>query len=189
MSGEGRERERDPGRLKEAASLLTKGGTLINDPCDLCGSVQVMFRDKVICVNCGNEKSVVKESYSVQRNKQENQQPGIQKRNNVMESSISRPSQKPVERYTKQNINVHRRDLEQIAPPLQDMGEAQKFPPHKDGSEQVSLRNISLLLIEKISGELTNIKEEEGPELLRRKAETIRIWLGLLQKVKEIERL
>ena len=165
MSGEGG--ERDSGRLKEAASLLTKGGTLINEPCDLCSSVQVMFRDKVICVNCGNEKGLVKESYSVQQNQQESRRPGT----------------------TKQNININQPNLKQIASASGDRGEEQKFQTHRDGSEQVSLRNINLLLIEKISSELTNIKEEVSPELLRRKAETIRIWLGLLQKVKEIERL
>jgi uncharacterized Zn finger protein (UPF0148 family) len=187
MSGE--KRERDSGRLKEAASLLTKGGTLINEPCDLCSSVQVMFRDKVICVNCGNEKSAYKESYSVQQNQQEkNQQPGIHDRGNVLESSISGPSHRTVERYAKRDINVQRRGIEQSASASRNRGE-QKFLTHRDGSEQVSLRTISLLLIEKISSELTNIKEEESPELLRRKAETIRIWLGLLQKVKEIERL
>jgi uncharacterized Zn finger protein (UPF0148 family) len=187
MSGEGG--ERDSGRLKEAASLLTKGGTLINEPCDLCSSVQVMFRDKVICVNCGNEKGVDKESYPIQQNQQENRLPGIQERNIVAESSTSEPSHRPFEKYTKQNVNIHSRNLEQTALASRDRREEQKFLTHKDGSEQVSLRNISLLLIEKISAELTNIKEEESPKLLRRKAETIRIWLGLLQKVKEIERL
>jgi uncharacterized Zn finger protein (UPF0148 family) len=186
MSGE--KGERDSGRLKEAASLLTKGGTLINEPCDLCSSVQVMFRDKVICVNCGNEKSAYKESYSVQQNQQENQQSGIHDRGKVLESSTSGGSHKPVERYAKQNINVHRRGPEQTTPASRNRGE-QKFLTHRDGSEQASLRTIYLLLIEKISSELTNINEDESPELLRRKAETIRIWLGLLQKVKEIERL
>ena len=186
MSAEGR--ERDSAKLKEAASLLTKGGTLINDPCDLCSSVQVMYRDKVICVNCGNEKSVDSKSNSVQQKGQENRQVNIQERNKVTEPTGSRPPHEPFERSTKQNIRNHRSDLEQIAPALQD-GEEQTFLHDKDSSEQKSLRNISLLLIEKISSELNSINGEEGPDLLRRKAETIRIWLGLLQKVKEIERL
>src|SRR5262245_28444684 len=153
MSGE--KGERDSGRLKEAASLLTKGGTLINEPCDLCSSVQVMFRDKVICVNCGNEKSAYKESYSVRQNQQENQQPDIHDRGNVLESSTSGPSDKPVGRYAKQNIRVHRRGLEQTAPASRNRGE-QKLLTHRDATEQVSLRTISLLLIEKILSELTN---------------------------------
>lgn len=187
MSAEGR--ERDSAKLKEAASLLTKGGTLINDPCDLCSSVQVMYRDKVICVNCGNEKSVDSKSNSVQQKGQENRQVNSsQERNKVTEFTGSKPPHEPFERFTKQNIHNHRSELEQIAPALQD-SEEQIFLHDKDSSEQKSLRNISFLLIEKISGELNSIKGEEGPDLLRRKAETIRIWLGLLQKVKEIERL
>jgi uncharacterized Zn finger protein (UPF0148 family) len=186
MSAEGR--ERDSAKLKEAASLLTKGGTLINDPCDLCSSVQVMYRDKVICVNCGNEKSVDSKSNSVQQKGQENRQVNIQERNRVTEATGSRPTHEPFERSTKQNIRNHRSDLEQIAPALQD-SEEQTFLHDKDSLEQKSLRNISRLLIEKISSELNSINGEESPDLLRRKAETIRIWLGLLQKVKEIERL
>jgi hypothetical protein len=45
------------------------------------------------------------------------------------------------------------------------------------------------LLSEKIASEIGNIKEAEDTDLLGRKAETIRILLGLLRKVKEIEKL
>ena len=129
MSAEGR--ERDSAKLKEAASLLTKGGTLINDPCDLCSSVQVMYRDKVICVNCGNEKSVDSKSNSVQQKGQENQQINIQDRNKVTRPTGSRPPHEPFERSTNQNISNHRSDLEQIAPALQD-SEEQTFLHDKD---------------------------------------------------------
>ena len=43
------------GRIKSAASLLVKGGTLTGDPCPKCGGVQVRFEDKTTCINCGNE--------------------------------------------------------------------------------------------------------------------------------------
>ena len=36
--------------LKDAATLLLKGGTLINDPCPRCSGLQVRFRDENICV-------------------------------------------------------------------------------------------------------------------------------------------
>jgi len=42
-------------RIKTAASLLVKGGTLTNEPCPKCGGVQVRFADKTTCINCGNE--------------------------------------------------------------------------------------------------------------------------------------
>ena len=37
--------------LKDAATLLLKGGTLINDPCPTCSGLQVRFQDENICVN------------------------------------------------------------------------------------------------------------------------------------------
>ncbi|HEX7033026.1 MAG TPA: Sjogren's syndrome/scleroderma autoantigen 1 family protein [Nitrososphaera sp.] len=47
--------EDNAGRIKSAASLLVKGGTLISETCSKCGGVQVRFADKTTCINCGNE--------------------------------------------------------------------------------------------------------------------------------------
>ncbi len=47
--------DRPEARIRSAASLLVKGGSLINEACSKCGGVQVKFGDKVTCVNCGNE--------------------------------------------------------------------------------------------------------------------------------------
>ncbi|MCI0562047.1 MAG: hypothetical protein MN733_26465 [Nitrososphaera sp.] len=44
-------------RVKNAASLLVKGGTLISEPCTKCGGVQVRVANRVTCINCGNETS------------------------------------------------------------------------------------------------------------------------------------
>jgi uncharacterized Zn finger protein (UPF0148 family) len=49
-------------RIKSAASLLLKGGTLVSDPCEKCGGVQVKFADKVTCINCGYEARPHEES-------------------------------------------------------------------------------------------------------------------------------
>jgi uncharacterized Zn finger protein (UPF0148 family) len=43
------------GRIKSAASLLVKGGTLTSEACPKCGGVQVRFADKTTCINCGHE--------------------------------------------------------------------------------------------------------------------------------------
>jgi UPF0148 protein len=37
--------------LKDAASLLLRGATLLNEPCPSCGGVQVRFQNKKICIN------------------------------------------------------------------------------------------------------------------------------------------
>ncbi len=42
-------------RIKKGASLLASGGTLTSEPCPRCKGVQVRFRDKITCINCGNE--------------------------------------------------------------------------------------------------------------------------------------
>ena len=47
--------EDSAGRIKSAASLLVKGGTLTSEACPKCGGVQVRFADKTTCINCGNE--------------------------------------------------------------------------------------------------------------------------------------
>src|SRR5438093_13147887 len=47
--------EENIGRIRSAASLLVKGGTLTSEPCTMCGGVKVRFVDKTTCINCGNE--------------------------------------------------------------------------------------------------------------------------------------
>lgn len=42
-------------RIKNGASLLASGGTLISEPCHKCGGVQVRLGEKITCINCGNE--------------------------------------------------------------------------------------------------------------------------------------
>jgi UPF0148 protein len=45
--------------LKDAASLLLRGATLLNDPCPSCTGVQVGFENKNICINGCNLHDVV----------------------------------------------------------------------------------------------------------------------------------
>ena len=44
--------KQNSGKLKDAASLLLRGATLLNDPCPSCTGVQVRFQNKNICINC-----------------------------------------------------------------------------------------------------------------------------------------
>ena len=43
--------------LKDAAALLLKGGSLVSEPCSKCEGVQIKLKEKMICVNCGNEQN------------------------------------------------------------------------------------------------------------------------------------
>ena len=41
-------------KIKAAASLLVRGGTLTSEACHKCSGVQVRFADNITCINCGN---------------------------------------------------------------------------------------------------------------------------------------
>ena len=47
----------DSAKIRHAASLLVKGGTLTGEPCEKCGSIMIRFGDKTTCISCGAEKS------------------------------------------------------------------------------------------------------------------------------------
>ncbi len=47
-------------RIKTGASLLANGGTLTSEPCQKCGGVQVRLREKITCINCGNEVNIAR---------------------------------------------------------------------------------------------------------------------------------
>jgi uncharacterized Zn finger protein (UPF0148 family) len=48
-------------KLKNAASLLVKGGTLTGEPCGSCGGPLIRFKDKTTCISCGEERSIATE--------------------------------------------------------------------------------------------------------------------------------
>jgi uncharacterized Zn finger protein (UPF0148 family) len=187
MSGDGK--ERDSVNLKEAASLLTKGGTLINDPCTLCSGVQVKFRDRIICINCGNEKSAFNKSDSNQQEKQERHLVQSEKSSQLAGTRNQESQKKDLGRHNEQVVDSSRRDCNRVETEPKEGQGYQEGQSERAKAGQESLQNVSFLLSEKIASELRNIKEAEDTDLLRRKAETIRILLGLLRKVKEIERL
>lgn len=49
--------EDNAARIRSAASLLVRGGTLTSEACKKCNGVQVRFADKTTCINCGNEEN------------------------------------------------------------------------------------------------------------------------------------
>ncbi len=169
MSRDGR--DRGTLNLKDAASLLTKGGTLINDPCRLCSGVQVKYRGKVICVNCGNEKIETNKPVS-----------NHQKKEVKTQGRGADEYESPNEQY----IHASRQDFEELGPTIHERKATLR---HRNNSHLAGLRNLSILLIERTAAEIANTKDEKDPEILKRKAEVIRVFLGLLRSVREIERL
>ena len=51
--------------IRSAADLLTRGGTLVREPCESCNGVQIQFGDKLTCVNCANTREVEKKNDTI----------------------------------------------------------------------------------------------------------------------------
>ena len=54
MSGAGKD------KMKLAAELVRKGGTMLGEPCQQCGGIQVRFRGKVYCTGHEDLSGVLK---------------------------------------------------------------------------------------------------------------------------------
>ena len=187
------DKDRDSAKLKEAASLLTKGGTLIDEPCDLCNGVQVRFRNKVTCINCGNEKNQFEKSGPGQREEQQLQQVNLREGSRTSYSSDgegTKSSNKHFRRRSGREVPIPRQVAPEMEPDIQEHDLFKESLREKETpDEQGSLKRATLLLIDKITGEFTRIKEEEYDlETLRLEAKKISILLKLLKKAKEVER-
>ena len=53
--------------IKSAADLLTRGGTLIREPCESCNGVHIQFGNKLTCINCGNTREIEKKNDTISR--------------------------------------------------------------------------------------------------------------------------
>jgi uncharacterized Zn finger protein (UPF0148 family) len=65
MSSEPKDRVDKSSDIKNAAALLLKGGSLLREPCGKCGGLQVKFKEKTTCVNCGNKQGTPKSSFPI----------------------------------------------------------------------------------------------------------------------------
>lgn len=44
--------------MRDAASFLLKGGSLLGTPCEACSGVQIKYKGEITCINCGNHQSI-----------------------------------------------------------------------------------------------------------------------------------
>ena len=58
--------------IRSAADLLTRGGTLVREPCESCNGVQIQFGNKLTCINCGNTRDVEKRNDTISRSTSDN---------------------------------------------------------------------------------------------------------------------
>ena len=50
--------------IKTGADLLLKGGSLLDISCSNCGGLQIRYKTKIKCINCGNETMEIKDDVS-----------------------------------------------------------------------------------------------------------------------------
>jgi uncharacterized Zn finger protein (UPF0148 family) len=60
----------EPSGIKNAAELLTRGASLINEACPKCRGVQVKFKEIIRCINCGNQQNVLNNVSSIDSKQQ-----------------------------------------------------------------------------------------------------------------------
>ena len=70
MSSEPKDRVDKSSDIKNAAALLLKGGSLLSEPCGKCGGLQVKFKEKTTCVNCGNKQDTPKSTFRIPSEKE-----------------------------------------------------------------------------------------------------------------------
>jgi len=44
--------------MKDAASFLLRGGSLLSTPCGICNGVQIRYKGEISCINCGKQQPV-----------------------------------------------------------------------------------------------------------------------------------
>ena len=53
--------------IRSAADLLTRGGTLVREPCESCNGVQIQFGNKLTCINCSSTRDVEMRNDAISR--------------------------------------------------------------------------------------------------------------------------
>jgi len=171
MSANGKEHEIS--KLKEAASLLTKGGTLINEPCRRCHGVQVKFKDKIICINCGNEENTI-DRRVLNHHQQEEKHEEKQQRRQEEEQQEQQPRN---EQQTQSDINTNYTNSNVL----------RSFRSNQEFAGEGHLNFAKILMEEKIYSIMEQIKYEEEVDILKQKVELVGKFLELLQKIINME--
>jgi UPF0148 protein len=118
------------GKLKDAASLLLRGATLLNDPCPSCTGVQVRFDNKNICINCCNLPAA--DTQASHRESNFNNQTKmitdkdlaksvIQEKIMLLVQQLRDENDIPSQKIKAELIELYLRILEKAGPLLQDM--------------------------------------------------------------------
>ena len=60
--------------IKQGAYYLLRGGTLLSEPCEKCGNLQIKFKGNIICMSCQSNRNFQNSSVNVENNKKISQE-------------------------------------------------------------------------------------------------------------------
>ena len=60
--------------IKQGAYYLLRGGTLLSEPCEKCGNLQIKFKGNIICMSCQSNRNFQNSSVSVENDKKNSQE-------------------------------------------------------------------------------------------------------------------
>lgn len=101
----------DGAKIKSAASILLKGGTLVSEQCPKCGGVQVRFSGKTTCINCGEEK---KEEKPVQQAAATDSVAVIERKINALAAEIGEEKDLAIQKQKADLLETYLRILEKM---------------------------------------------------------------------------
>lgn len=103
----------DAGKIKNAASVLLKGGTLVSEQCKKCGGVQVRFGGKTTCINCGEESKGEEEKPAAQAQASDSAS-AIERKINELASEVSGEKDLAIQRQKADLLETYLRILEKM---------------------------------------------------------------------------
>jgi uncharacterized Zn finger protein (UPF0148 family) len=98
-------------RIKNAASMLLKGGTLVSEQCPKCGGVQVRLKGKTTCVNCGEVKQEEKQE---QKSTNTDSVAVIERKVNALASELASEQDLAIQKQKADLLETYLRILERM---------------------------------------------------------------------------
>jgi len=102
----------DGAKIKSAASILLKGGTLVSEQCAKCGGVQVRFGGKTTCINCGEEKQ--EEAKPAQKPASSDSAGAIERKISALASEIADEKDLAIQKQKADLLETYLRILEKM---------------------------------------------------------------------------
>lgn len=73
--------------IKQGASYLLRGGTLLSEPCKYCGNLQIKYNNEIFCINCSQSTEPQNHGRKIIKDPQVNNEVDQNKKENVTDTN------------------------------------------------------------------------------------------------------